>query len=57
MCIYRIAFLTLGMGTLHWLCICMVAQLHAFRAQQKKQLLSVQFLWRELWPEDLCDDI
>ena len=39
--IYRIALLTLG--TLHCLCVCMVAQLHALRAQQSKYLLSVDF--------------
>jgi len=35
----------------------MVAQLRAILAQQKKQLLSVEFSYRELWPEVLCDDI
>jgi len=32
-----------SIGTLHWLRICMVAQLHALSAQQNKYLLSVQF--------------
>ena len=39
--IYRIALSTLG--TLHCLCVCMVAQLHAVRAQHNKHLLSVEF--------------
>ena len=26
----------LTLGTLHWLCVCMVAQLHGLSAQQKK---------------------
>jgi len=38
---YRIALLMLG--TLHFLCVCMVVQLHAFRAQHNKHLLSVEF--------------
>jgi len=37
------------MGTLHCFCVCMVAQLHAFLAQQNKHLLSVQFSYREHW--------
>ena len=40
--LYRIYLLTLG--TLHSLFVCMVAQLHALRAQQNKHLLSVDFL-------------
>ena len=40
-CVYRIVHLTLG--TLHWLLVCMVAQLHALYARQNKHLLSVQF--------------
>jgi len=39
--IHRIALLTLG--TLHCLCVCMVAQLHALRAQQNKHLLIAEF--------------
>jgi len=39
--IYRIAPLTLG--TLHWSCAYVVAQLHALSAQQNKHLLSVEF--------------
>jgi len=39
--VYRIAPLTLG--TLHWVCICMVGQLHALNAQQNRHLLSVEF--------------
>jgi len=31
-------------GTLRWLCVYMVAQLHAVSAQQSKHLLSVEFL-------------
>jgi len=38
--IYRIALLTLL--TLHCLCFCMVTQLHALRARQRKHLLSVE---------------
>ena len=38
---YRIALLPLG--ALHWLCVCMVAQLHALSAQQSKHLLNVEF--------------
>jgi len=45
--IYRIILLTLG--TLHCLCVCVVAQLHALRAQQSKHLLSVEFSQREHW--------
>jgi len=43
--IYRIAPLTLG--TLHYLCVCMVTQLHALSAQQNKHLLSAEFSQRE----------
>ena len=39
---YRIALSTLG--TLHYLCICMFAQLHALRAQANKHLFSLEFL-------------
>ena len=46
-CVYRIALLTLG--TLHCLCVCMVTQLHALRAQQNKHLLGVDFSLREHW--------
>jgi len=47
MYIHRIALLTLG--TLHCFCVCMVAQLHALRAQQNKHLLSVELSLRERW--------
>jgi len=33
----------IALETLHWLCVCMVAQSDAFRAQQNKRLLSVEF--------------
>jgi len=38
--------------TLHSLYVCMVAQLHALSSQQNKNLLSVEFSWREhcWWP-------
>jgi len=36
---HRIALLTLAMR--HCLCVCMVAQFHATRAQQNKHFLSV----------------
>jgi len=49
MCIYRIALLTLG--TVHWLCVRMVVQLHALSVQQNKQLLSVELSWREYWSQ------
>ena len=39
--IHRTDLLTLG--TVHCLCVCMVAQLHALSAQQNKHLLSVEF--------------
>jgi len=39
--IHRIDLLTLG--TLHSLCVCMVAQLHALRVRQNKHLLIVEF--------------
>jgi len=39
--IYRIALSTLE--TLHCLCVCVIAQLHALSAQQNKHLLSVEF--------------
>jgi len=39
--IHRIALLTLG--TIHCLCVCMAAQLHALRAQQNKHLFNVEF--------------
>jgi len=48
MYIHRTALLTLG--TLHWLRSCMVAQLHALRAQQNKHLLNVEFSQREHCP-------
>ena len=38
---YRIPLLTIG--TLHCLCVCIVVQLHALRAQQNKHFLSVYF--------------
>jgi len=40
-CVYRIVHSTLE--TLHWLRVCMVAQLHALNAQKNKHLLCVQF--------------
>jgi len=33
-------------GTLHWLCVCIVVQLHALSAQQNKHLLSVELSQR-----------
>jgi len=45
--IYRIVLLTLG--TLNCLRVCMVAQLHALRAQQNKHLLGVEISERKHW--------
>ena len=39
--IYRVALSTLG--TLHCLRVCMIAQLHALRAQQSKHLFNVEY--------------
>jgi len=36
----------LTLETLHCLCVCMIAQLHALRGQQNQNLLSVEFSYR-----------